>query len=99
MKASEVIPCRELSQWTLYGQFPGKELYFDQNCCATRWLDVKELVASQDIDVLEKDGKLCNEDFLEVLEGADKPVSASFRWAVKAALNPQVSSPFKKIII
>ncbi len=90
MKASEIIPLENLQQWTLFGQFPGKEFYFDQNRCTTRWLDVRELVASQDIDVTDAEGKLCNEEFIEALEKASKQANASLRWMVRPSENQQV---------
>ncbi len=41
--------------------------------------------------MLDKDGKLCKEEFLEVIERADLLVSASLRWSVIATTNPKVS--------
>ena len=93
-EASTIIPSEKLEGYWLYGQFePSKIVHFANNCCVTAWIDVRELVASQDLDVYDADGAAANEAFLEALDNARKAtpsLGAAWRWAINVNASSKV---------
>jgi len=54
---------------------------------------LRELVASQDLEVLDPEGKEVTEEFLDVLDkGKDKelPLGAAWRWIIAVAKDKKV---------
>jgi hypothetical protein len=55
----------------LVGQFlPGHQIVIKPNSTSSPWLDVEELVKSQDVDVFGPDAAPMHEQFLEMLAEA-----------------------------
>jgi len=59
----------------------------ERNSTCSPWLDVLDLVQSNDADVLDSDGNLVNERFLKMIQEyqnshPDRPAGISWRWAL-----------------
>jgi len=59
----------------------------DKNSSCSPWLDIIELIQAQDADVVDSDGKLVNEHFLQLVEEyqnahPDRPVGICWRWVL-----------------
>jgi hypothetical protein len=68
---SDVIPIPEIANMELSGQFlPGQQIIINNNSTCSTWMDVEELIRSQDVDVFMKDGLPAHEQFLEFLAEA-----------------------------
>jgi len=73
---------------------------FSNNTCVTKWHDLRELVASQDLEVLDPEGKEVTEEFLETLDKTkdqEKPVGAAWRWSIAVAKDKKVYYNLKSI--
>jgi hypothetical protein len=67
----DVIPIPEMANMELSGQFlPGHQIVINNNSTCSNWVDVEELIRSQDVDVFMKDGQAAHEQFLEFLAEA-----------------------------
>jgi hypothetical protein len=67
----DVIPIQEMASLELVGQFlPGFQISIKPNSTSSAWLDVEELVKSQDVDVFGPDATAMHEQFLEMLTEA-----------------------------
>ena len=62
-------------------------MHFQPNSAASAWMDLKELVASQDIDVLDKEGEPATEFFIELLEKEGE--GASLRWLLASTTSEE----------
>ena len=86
VEASQLIPDEGPSGFWLYGQFdPSKVVRLANNSCVTAWMDLRELVASQDLDVYDPEGSSVTEEFLEALDKArkDNPtLGAAWHWDI-----------------
>ncbi len=86
VEANTVIPDEALCGFWLYGQFEASKIVrFANNTCVTAWMDLRELVASQDLDVYDPEGNAATETFLEALDTARKTspsLGAAWRWAI-----------------
>jgi len=64
----------------------GTQISIAKNCTTTRWLDIRELVESQDMDVLDSKGEIVTDQFLarwKELRESNKTVSGiSWRWVL-----------------
>jgi len=64
----------------------GTQISIAKNCTTTRWLDIIELVESQDMDVLDSKGEIVTDQFLarwKELRERNKTVSGiSWRWVL-----------------
>jgi hypothetical protein len=73
------------------GQFqPGGQIIMQPNSTATGWVDFRELVAAQDIDIYDQEGKLAAEDLLAAMDqhrAGRAPLGAAWRWMVAVADN------------
>jgi len=66
---------------------------FANNSCASKWHDLRELVASQDLEVIDPEGKEVTEEFLDVLDkkkDGEQPVGAAWRWIIAVAKDKKV---------
>jgi hypothetical protein len=67
----EVIPIQEMAGLELVGQFlPGFQIAIKPNSTSSPWVDVEELVKSQDVDVFGPDSAPMHEQFLGMLTEA-----------------------------
>ena len=83
VKLDLFFPSKAGENWELHGQFqPGVQITMQKNSAASAWADVKELIAAQDIDVVDSEGGLHSEAFLAQVED---DVGASIRWMVAVA--------------
>jgi len=73
---------------------PGEAIRFLPNSQATPWMDFRDLVASQDIDITSSDGKLVSESFLEQLDKLGE--GAIWRWFIAATSTGTGNSWLKK---
>ncbi len=69
----------------------GTQIKLSKNATTTDWVDVIELVQSQDAEVLDKAGKAVNEEFLRAMQEyqnahPDREVGISWRWALTVHL-------------
>jgi hypothetical protein len=58
------------------------------NSTATGWADFRELVASQDVDILDQNGELAAEELLAAMDqhrSGKAPLGAAWRWMVAVA--------------
>jgi hypothetical protein len=57
-----------MERYTVVGQFhPGDQIITQPNSTASSWVDFRELVAAQDVDILDK-GKLASEALLTAMD-------------------------------
>jgi hypothetical protein len=67
----DVIPIKEMAGLELVGQFlPGFQIAVKPNSTSTAWVNVEELVKSQDVDVYRPDSTPMHEQFLGMLTEA-----------------------------
>jgi hypothetical protein len=56
------LPFEDLYDLELQGQFlPGHHVTLQPNSTSSTWVDVEELINSQDVDVFDKEGRPCHE--------------------------------------
>jgi hypothetical protein len=85
----DVIPIPSFKDWTLEAEWEvGTQIKLSKNSCCSEWIDLIELVSSQDVDVEAKDGENVSETFLEILEEfrrtGDQPAKTGIclRWSL-----------------
>lgn len=79
--AAEVIPHPGFMDFEIRADFqPGMTVVLPSNAIASDWLDLKELIQAQDVDVHDSDGEEANEQFLALLASTGE--GASWRWLV-----------------
>jgi len=59
----------------------------DNNSACSPWLDILDLIQSQDADVVDSDGQLVNERFMEMIQEyqnshPDQSVGICWRWVL-----------------
>jgi len=67
---------------------------FNNNCSASKWHDLRELVSSQDLEVVDPEGKEVTEEFLEAMDkikDGDTPAGAAWRWIIAVAKDGKVN--------
>jgi len=80
----EVIPHPNFMELEIHATMrPGDAVRFLPNSQATPWMDFRDLVASQDVDVTTADGKLVSEAFVEQLDKLAE--GAVWRWFMSAS--------------
>jgi hypothetical protein len=86
--AIAILPIPEMEKFEIAGQFkPGTQISIQQNSSCSKWLDLTELVLSNDLDVADNRGEDAHEDFLEAVAAAQttlESVGLSCRWMVAA---------------
>ncbi len=56
---ADFIPHKAVEGYTVVGQFqPGGQIIMQPNSTATSWVDFRELVAAQDVDIYDQEGEL-----------------------------------------
>jgi hypothetical protein len=64
-----VLPIPSFEEWSLEAEWEiGTQVKIAKNSCCSTWTDLVELVASQDLDVVDKAGENRSDDFLETLD-------------------------------
>jgi hypothetical protein len=73
------------------GQFrPGTQVALQNNSTCSGWFDLTDLVASQDLEVLNQEGEDAHDEFLEAVKTAQQTLAAiglSWRWMLAASGN------------
>ena len=82
--ALDVVPHPAAMDWEVQATLrPQDALRFLPNSQATHWMDLRDLVASQDVDIINtSDGETANEAFLELLDKQKE--GAIWRWFLAA---------------
>jgi len=79
----DVIPHPNFMELEIHATMrPGEAVRFLPNSQATPWMDFRDLVASQDVDITTADGKLVSEAFVEQLDKLAE--GAVWRWFMSA---------------
>jgi hypothetical protein len=88
---TDFIPHKSMEGFTVVGQFqPGGQIVMQPNSTATSWVDFRELVASQDVDIYNQDGELAAEDLLAAMDqhrSGRATLGAAWRWMTAVADN------------
>jgi hypothetical protein len=88
---TDFIPHKAMEGYTVVGQFqPEGQIVMQLNSTATAWVDFRELVAAQDIDILDDQGELASEALLRIMDqhkAGRSPLGASWRWMAAVADN------------
>jgi len=88
MPLVDIIPHPSTMDLELSAQLqPGVNVHILPNSTVSAWMDLKDLVASQDMDVNDGEGESASEAFLKLLEQHQE--GAALRWAVTATSNPE----------
>jgi len=84
----DVIPHPAFMNMELAAQLqPGINTHPRPNSTVTDWMDLKDLVASQDMEVVDGEGENVTEEFLKLLEKNQE--GAALRWAISATSDPE----------
>jgi hypothetical protein len=88
IQATSILPIPEMEPFQIIGQFkPGTQVSFQKNSTCSPWLDVAELVASQDLDIYDDTNEDAHVAFLEAVADAKETlatVGLSWRWMIAA---------------
>jgi hypothetical protein len=88
IRATDILPIPELEPYEILGQFkPGVQLTLRKNSTCSAWIDVVELVSSQDLDIQGPDGEDAHVRFLETMADAKETlptIGLSWRWMLAA---------------
>ncbi len=91
LPVAEFIPHKSVEGFTVVGQFqPGGQIVMQPNSTATSWIDFRELVASQDVDIFDQSGELAAEELLAAMDqhrSGRATLAASWRWMTAVADN------------
>jgi hypothetical protein len=86
--ATDVLPISEMEPFEFAGQFkPDTQVSLQKNSTCSPWLDLVDLVSSQDLDVLDRAGEDATEAFLVAMAGVKDTLSTagiSWRWMLAA---------------
>jgi hypothetical protein len=86
--AVAILPIPEMEQFEISGQFkPSSQIIIQQNSTCSKWLDLTELVLSNDLDVSYANGEDAHEAFVAAVAEAQtalETVGLSCRWMVAA---------------
>ena len=87
-----IIPDQRFKEMVIEIQLQlGTQIKLGKNCTSTDWVDMVELVQSQDADVVDKSGHPISEEFLLAMQDyqnshPDRSVGICWRWALTAHL-------------
>jgi hypothetical protein len=91
LPVTDFIPHKAMEGFTVVGQFqPEGQIIMQLNSTATSWVDFRELVAAQDIDILDESGELASEALLRAMDqhkSGRASLGASWRWMAAVADN------------
>jgi hypothetical protein len=86
--ATAILPIPEMEKFEVSGQFkPDAQIILPRNTTCTKWLDLTDLVLSNDLDIAGPDGADLHEEFVEAVTGAQQTletVGLSCRWMIAA---------------
>jgi hypothetical protein len=89
IKAIDILPIPEMEPYELVGQFrPGTQVVLQNNSTCSGWFDLTDLVASQDLDVVDQEGEDAHDEFLSAVKLAQQTLAAiglSWRWMLAAS--------------
>jgi hypothetical protein len=69
LPVTSFIPHKAMEEFHVIGQFqPGAQIIVQPNAAASPWVDFRDLVAAQDVDVHDETGELASEAFLNALD-------------------------------
>jgi hypothetical protein len=92
--ATAILPIPEMEKFEVSGQFkPDTQIVFPRNTTCSKWLDLTDLVLSNDLDISGPDGTDLHEEFVEAVAEAQKTLEAvglSCRWMVAAKNNNEM---------
>jgi hypothetical protein len=88
---TDFTPHKSMEGFTVVGQFqPGGQIVMQPNSTATSWVDFRELVAAQDVDIYDQNGELAAEELLTAMDqhrSGKATLGASWRWMTAVADN------------
>jgi hypothetical protein len=91
LAVSDFIPHRAMEPFTVVGQFhPGEQIQMLPNSTTSGWVDFRELVAAQDVNIYDEQGELASEDLLTAMDqhrSGKTTLGASWRWMTAVADN------------
>jgi hypothetical protein len=91
LAVTDFIPHRAMEPFTVVGQFhPGEQIQMLPNSTTSGWVDFRELVAAQDVDVYDEQGELASEALLTAMDqhrSGKATLGASWRWMTAVADN------------
>jgi hypothetical protein len=86
--AVAILPIPEMEKFEVSGQFkPDTQIDIPRNSTCTKWLDLTDLVLSNDLDITGPEGEDFHEEFVEAVKEAQKTlesVGLSCRWMIAA---------------
>jgi hypothetical protein len=69
VNVTQVFNFPQLEGLELFGQFvPGHQVTIQRNSTTSGWVDVCQLIQSQDVDVFNKEGQPAHDAFLDYIE-------------------------------
>jgi hypothetical protein len=93
LPVAEFMPHKAVENFTVVGQFqPGTQIVMQPNSAASPWVDFRDLVAAQDVDIHDENGELASEALLQAMDRnkiGRNTLGASWRWMVAVADNGQ----------
>jgi hypothetical protein len=91
LNVADFIPHKAMEAFTVVGQFhPGEQIQMLPNSTTSGWVDFRELVAAQDVDVYDDKGELASEALLTTMDqhkSGRNTLGASWRWMTAVADN------------
>jgi hypothetical protein len=89
IKAIDILPIPEMEPFEITGQFrPGTQIALQSNSTCSGWFDLADLIASQDLDVVDQDGNDAHDEFLAAIKTAQQTlaiIGLSWRWMLSAS--------------
>jgi hypothetical protein len=86
--ATNILPIPEMEPFEFSGQFkPGTQVSLQKNSSCSAWLDLVDLVSSQDVEVLDRAGEDATDSFLNAMAGVKETLNTagiSWRWMLAA---------------
>jgi hypothetical protein len=86
--ATNILPIPEMEPFQFAGQFkPGSQISLQKNSSCSPWLDLVDLVSSQDVEVLDSAGEDATDAFLNAMAGVKEVLCTagiSWRWMLAA---------------
>jgi hypothetical protein len=65
----DFIPHKAMEDFSVVGQFqPGAQIIVQPNSAASTWIDFRDLVAAQDVDIHDKAGELTSKSLLQAMD-------------------------------
>ena len=81
-----ILPAEQFTNMHVEAHFDlDEQIRLEKNSACSRWMDIAELVSSQDVDIVDNQGEIVSEQFLTILENYKRSAPAiasgiSLRW-------------------